>query len=437
MSVISAATYPNPPSFDGGADGLRPAAPGVITAQTRGQVVQPQALIVLQATSRKDEIQRRKRDANGCRSTELFAPAVDNATAFNIKKGMLGICRLIPGTTFRGALQSDQGANVEVITNMAGLHRKTKLAIPCVVQVNRDADRPGSDERTTIVPDGVQQIDNSGLHTINVGSKILLDPNAATIEVNGRTVPAIDTPGMPPGQYFPPQVRSLDTNTLHSMMRQWKERLRVQLGDDSRVRAKLAAVDGPVALGRELAVLVANVVLDDKLAEDMPIKGYLSIWLPWYLLKLTLVGTVDPTLKGAAGSQTTWMVWCMQLLYARLREVESDFSQLVTDYEATLPHNLKRRQTLDNKKDRSLHTTYLATSLEDATINKMFAAGSDRAKAARTVLELQARLDLFTQDYLETFVHDLQGWLSRWTIGTALSSAAKGKQMDILIGRNH
>ena len=53
MTTISRDTYPAPPSMEA-EDGRPSATSGVIYSLGRGQVAQPQALIVEQATARKD-----------------------------------------------------------------------------------------------------------------------------------------------------------------------------------------------------------------------------------------------------------------------------------------------------------------------------------------------------------------------------------------------
>lgn len=162
MTTFNRHSYPLPPSLDNEDDQApdlhKEASATPIVVQSKGQAPTPQQLVVLQATASKLERDRRLRAAQGLPDSALFAPHSSTDAAFNVKKGFLGICHLTPGHTYRGALQADQGANVQVFCNMGGLRRDTKLGIPCVVQVNRDATNLNSEDRTTLVVDGVQQI---------------------------------------------------------------------------------------------------------------------------------------------------------------------------------------------------------------------------------------------------------------------------------------
>jgi hypothetical protein len=129
-------------------------ATGVIKSSGRGAVATPQSLITLVAITNKNEHKRRKLASRPGDLKSMYAAPSNDETDFSIKRGMLGLCRIMPDSSFRSALTND--SSVEVVTNMAGLSRDEQLGMPCVVQVARDSNDVNSDDHTTIVIQGVQ-----------------------------------------------------------------------------------------------------------------------------------------------------------------------------------------------------------------------------------------------------------------------------------------
>lgn len=267
----------------------------------------------------------------------------------------------------------------------------------------------------------------TGLHQIDFGQKVIADPNPATCTVNGRIVPAIQIKGVDKETFFM-QTRGLDSSTLISMVRKFQDKLRLNLAKD------LAGLSTSKAVAAKMKQMVADVATDDKLANDMPIRGYLSIWLPWYTLKLVQAGSV-----AVAGQTTQWTILLLQELLRALRHVEVTFSNVVNDYESALPHDLAATRSgafQGSAHENTVHAASLTLALSNTELNRLFAAGSAPAATA-VILRAQARLDLFAQESMQILYQELQNWLSKWTIGTALSSPPKGGALDILVGRNH
>lgn len=425
-----ATPYPLAPSRSFGLDGLPLANSGVIKSKGRGQAATPQQLVVVQARLRQDEMSRRKRAAHGLAPSELLAPPTSNVDSFEVRKGEVCLIDSEKNGTMRGSMTSDAGALVSVTTNVAGkpAYELSKLAMVGVV--TKGVDMKDGDNRATIVIDGIQTVVNTGMHTIPIGARVIVDPFAATTLQGGELTPAMEVWGRSKG-FAPPALRALDCNSIHSWVTQFGERLRVIL-DDKQVGTEKSAEE----LRNKLVGLVKDVNLADRLANKMPIRGYLNIWLPWWLANLEW-RHLRQTYDAANPPSIKQLAWLLQILRLHLLAVEDEFSNARDNYECALPMNKFKRSAVEFQKiktqDHTVRSQKLQTDITNQAIADAFAEGP--VEGMLHMADLFATLNLFAFHYMAVLRHELGDWIERFALGLSLSTSSKSKPLDVFLGR--
>lgn len=388
-----------------------------------GRGITKQHMVVAQATLHKDEHLIREREAVGLdEDRDLWAPPANNPTAFLARKGMIGFLVQEPGRTTRGAPGSDAGANVRCVVNMAGLPKRKRLFLPIVNQLSRDADRPHTEDRTTVALCGTHTIVHTGMQPqVTVGQLIIVDPQPAMVIENGRKRPLIKIKGCP-DDFFPPQTRAMDTSDVHALATKHQHALlkTVSRPEVRRVLAQASYGD----LFRQLRKLVDDSCDADYWSEHIPLRAYLRAWLPWHLLKLTRTGG----LTQSADHRLKLRFRLLRLVHRALTEAATLFDKAAAGYGGQLPHSA------DKANPTAGVASVFASALNDRLDPAKFSALPSRAEQMESIDIAECHVDLFFFDHAVVCLHDTYHWLRSFTLGVALSSSTKGNPLDVLTG---
>lgn len=406
----------------------------VVQSKGRGEVATPQAVIVLQAALPKNELDRRARMAPVGRAEALYAPPARSERDFDAKKGMVGLCLLNNQATFAGRIGNTN--SVRVAVNMAGLSRSEKLGMPCVVQVARDALDANTDDRTTIIVQGVQTIVDTGSQPIACGEIVIIDPNpfliADPVNKSGPQVSGINVQGVTEN-FMHPQTRTLTTNHEHALVQEFQNVLRARMGT-SEFGKELAGCLAGVDPGARLAALFARsctTLFDESnIAQDNPLRGLTLIWAPWYFLQMVNVESVRG-IKPAALGMTT--LACLHALHASLQQTEREFTRIYAQYDCALPHDTADERPVQYEASSNRASLFSDTLKADLDIDTLRTLTNDFERS-RAMHRGEAHLNLHYEYHSKLLRLALKNYLFKFSLGIALCGAGRGAPVDVLLG---
>lgn len=412
------------PAFSGGKshryapykNGKRSA--GVVKASGRGQVITPARLMTCATVVRKTEREIRAAESRG--DSNIYAPHATDDEVVSVRKGEIGMCIREVGGTFRPALTAD--SNVVATSSVNGLSRDKELFSPCVFQAESFVGDKDSNNQVTIAFEGLQTVYATGCEPITVGDSLYLDPNPYMVEdEHGNQVPGIQGPKGIPASKATFQIRKFDATSMHSFLHTLKMDALKDLRRDER-QASLKQATSAEKLVKLIENVCRTVCTNHRhIADDMPARNYLFLWLAFRILAMAKIASFT--------KDNMMPVWLLSLRALRkvLQEDERNATDLHRDYAATLPH---ATDPLTRHKDFSVDSVYLDKLLDSDELLK--SKDTIRAK----LMEADARLSVFAQDRMEIAMHRQRQYLARYAFGTALSSANKGGQLDVNVGRN-
>lgn len=431
---FSAQSYPLAPTFDGtsqGQQGKKRSSSGVIKTEGRGATLTPQGLIVVQSTVLKEEKLRRRRITakDGFNPKAQYGPAVkgDDDAVMSTHKGVLGMCVTTNQHTFRGGLGNDN--NVLSVFAVNGLSRSEKLAIPCIAQVSRDANEKYGEDRTTLVVHGAQTIVNTGCQPIDAGMHLYVDPNPfTTTNDDGQVVSAVNVKGIPQETLFF-QIRPIVTDTIYAWMRSIEDRMRLSLAKtmSGDIQKAIKAGDG-VALFDAVRAHVVRTWTDELLyARDMPMLDLILIFVLDDFAQLALIPKSGLTGLDTPEVQQMANILGLQALVLALRAQVEAGSIVNREFQSALPQHTRPQPAYQSPQD-TVHDDKLLTNLSPGVL---FPAGGDKTTAFRILTETRARLALFVRTATCIGMQAQEEYFRRVRCGMALSSAAKGGQLDL------
>lgn len=409
-------------------NGARSATAGVVRITAgRNPAIAQQRTLMLAAQVSKVEKEKRAMAVRGRGRRFVFGPPTDDPMDFSVRTGELGLCILNEGSTFRQCVTADN--NVRVVTSANGLPRNANLGMPCVTHSDNDVSKAHRDDRTGVAVGGVETIAHTGQEPVQCGDKLYVDPNPyMVLDEMGKEVPGIQGPAGIPDTKQRFQARPMRTQTLDTLLQSFEADVHRHFQSKD-FREHLAAANTEQALVAEITRICKAIFDDDKhVSDDMPIRGYLPVYATWTLRKLLSIpsflkaGAVTPAVR----MRYEWLA--MRALVQVLKNAEQRFSHTVQQFNAMLPHVMgPDADALQHARhvDYSVHSKHLADLLD---IDAKTPSPRDR------LAEASARLDMFYSKYKERLIHMQRAWQERFFLGTALSSANKAGQLDVLVG---
>jgi hypothetical protein len=404
----------------------RRAQTSVIRSNGRGQVDVPQGAHVIHTILRKDELPFRNIESAGGQKP-MFAPPATSDDVFNVRKGQLIMHRAAPNRQTRGAL--GENTMLEAIAVVNGLSRDTKLFMPGVNLVTREATDKNSDNHGTVQISGIQTVVHCGHEELHPGDLWAVDPDPLILEdENGQMRPGVEVVGIPSNSYVF-QIRPVRANTFHSQKAALREDMRTAMSKQP-FKDELARVHDHRSLLLLLRKLHHDVMLYSKVNDAQPIWAYMRLWLASYVVLLVQLEELRPITNPAQ-----FEFWALQALRAELLDAETRFTAIVTDYDSSLPHDTAPRKPYvalggPCNQLHNVRSNKLAEQLDSDRFSKL-----DPVDKAYTLREVRARLGAIAKEYEEVLMWEQRSWMGRHIGGTVLSSSGAGKPLHVLLGR--
>ncbi len=404
-----------------------------IHSNGRGAPLMPQAVIVMTLKINPSERLHREQ-AWGAQYTKVYAPHADNPDIFNHAKGRLAFCILEPTLRKHTAIPGDTSLESHNVVN--GLKTGIRVGLWHVQQLVKTAEEDFGDQRQTSIFSGTQTILNTGDETIYAGQLVYGDLNPVKMINRGKEEPGFQINGSHHGA-FQPRTRGLDSNTVHAIV----HHLRTLILDYIYAIPNLEHINtktNAIELLDWFNKTVDNVCDLRGLAEDIPIRPLLRVWLPFHWSKMIKLKTQDGLFfQLAAGANNTLgkfqhRVLALNVRLLAQRQAESTSRSIREEFDRGLPHTVpgaskQSWRDASQANQASMFCAKLEKLIHPKELNTKLAA--DVLAAVEDVDEAEAKLDLNYQHVSEVCLFAQQYHFQTQTFARALWTAAPGEPM--------